>query len=1448
MAEKQELPTTQRAYTLRLRGIDGDAAWREALWATHEAVNRGAKVFGEWLLTLRGGLCHTLADQGPDAQRKDRRILLALSWLSVEDEHGAPKEFVITDRVAALRDILAKRGVKDPEAGQWMQDCEPSLKAEIRDDARWVNRSAAFDAALPRLGGLDRAGIWDFLGHFFGEPSDYMAPETPAAEGDTEASPNKRPEEKNLVQAAGHWLVARMGEQEGADFGQIMERYRLLVAAIPAISEGSDGDDAIRQLAEAVGAAEKDLEGLQRHFSYTGSKRTGRFFALLDEAAAQRELAAKTLAALREETAEQLQRFEERATERERNPKGRRPYSDAILQEISAACGFDYLNPNGKARHPEYCVMLDHAARRVNVAHSWIKNAEAERAGFDKDAARMDEVPPEARQWLDKYCKERTGESGAVDAYRIRRRAIDAWEKVVSRWSDPTCATREDRVAAARDLQADPEIDKFGDIQLFEALAEDDALCVWKPDGKPSPKPLQDYVFARDAEAKKQRFKVPAYRHPDPLRHPVFVDFGYSRWSVDFSAHRAASGLADAEKLVEERRQAVRDLEAKAADAKTDARREAATKKVQEAKAKLSDAERQRDELADRHRVELGLWTGSAMQSLPLRWSCKRLTGDLALRQDAAGAAEPTTVPRADRLGRAAAGVGERAPVSIASLFGEKHWNGRLQAPRRQLDALAKHVERHGWDAKAQTMLRRIRWLLSFSASLQPVGPWHAFARALGLKIDPQYWPHAEANKKRAGHGRITLSRLPGLRVLSVDLGHRFAAACAVWEAISGQQLEQACAAAKVPAPDAGSLALSLPGVNRAGKPTHTLYRRIGPELLPDNTPHPAPWARLDRQFLIKLQGEDERARKASPAELAQVQEFERWGGRVPDPEARLSSGVDQVMSRAVNSARLALARHGRRACIARDLIANEKIVSGDRRIPLDDEGRIELRTDTLEDWHALACDGRWDDAPARDLWNQHIAALPGGVAVAQRQQAQPGEEPDRAQRRKEEEELRKRLEPLARTLEAQPALRQSLHKTWGQRWEADDAQWRKRLRWLSRWLMPRGKARGDTGIRHVGGLSLTRLSTLTEFRRKVQVGYFTRQKPDGSRAEIAKQFGQKTLDTLERLKDNRVKQLASRIVEAALGVGRETRTPKRDVPRPQSPIDDPRYAACHAVVIENLTSYRPEETRTRRENRNTMDWKSAETRKHLADACVLHGLHLRDVNPQYTSRQDSRTGAPGLRCVAAPASEFLDSPFWKKQLSQAQKRVKEKKAGPRDQLLIDLAAKLGGLAEPERQKLKPLILPLRGGDLFLAASGDSKGIQADLNGAANIGLRALLDPDFAGKWWYVPCDPATRAPKAEKVKGSIVEKLGPLAALPEAAPAKAKRGKNEVKPAKAKQVVNVWRDPAAAPIGGASIGEVWRDTKAYWADAEQRVVERLRQLNALDKDDFVFELSEFPR
>jgi hypothetical protein len=157
-------PTTQRAYTLRLSGIDkDDNQWRQHLWRTHEAVNKGAKVFGDWLLTLRGGLSHTLAEEQLNGEKpteeeiKNRRIILALSWLSVEDEQGAPDDkYIIASGnesrdarerkvIEAFQDILKSRKLTEEEIQSWMNTCEDALKANIREDAVWINRSKIFD-------------------------------------------------------------------------------------------------------------------------------------------------------------------------------------------------------------------------------------------------------------------------------------------------------------------------------------------------------------------------------------------------------------------------------------------------------------------------------------------------------------------------------------------------------------------------------------------------------------------------------------------------------------------------------------------------------------------------------------------------------------------------------------------------------------------------------------------------------------------------------------------------------------------------------------------------------------------------------------------------------------------------------------------------------------------------------------------------------------------------------------------------------------------------------------------------------------------------------------------------------------------------------------------------------------------------------------------------------
>ncbi|MCZ7590846.1 MAG: type V CRISPR-associated protein Cas12b [Kiritimatiellae bacterium] len=1528
MTTEKKPSTTQRAYTLRLRGVTpDDQSWRNALWQTHEAVNKGAKVFGDWLLTMRGGLDHTLAEaKTSDEERKARRILLALSWLSVESKSGAPEKFTIasgqdsTEKrnravIAALEEILKSRGLAETEIAAWKTDCAASLSANIRDDAVWVNRSNAFDlAVMKRIGSsLTREEVWDMLERFFGSRDAYLAP----AKGSEDKFSGTEQEEKakDLVQKAGQWLSSRFGIGKGADFCRMAEVYETIATWAGESQAGTTGNQAIVNLAAALikyDPASEDLNGVLGLISGPGYKSATR--NLLSRLSQEATVTQQNLDDLKNKAAEDAEQCKQKS-----GSKGQRPYADAILNDVESDCGFTYrVGQNGQpvlvagysnysddykwgtSNHSEYAVMLDHAARRVSLAHTWIKCAEAERRRFEEDAGKADHISWAAKDWLDQFCQERSETSGALEPYRIRRRALDGWKEVVASWSKPSCSTSAERIAAARALQDETE-GKFGDIQLFEALAEDDALCIWHKDGDaakaPDPQPMIDYALAAEAEFKKRRFKVPAYRHPDALLHPIFCDFGNSRWEIEFSIHKTAR----------ERNRAIANAQNAVATANTalekDKENEKKQSKLQEAEEALKEAKEKRASLPLERGVEMKLWNGEAIAPTPMCWQSKRLANDLALGQDTANES-PIEVSRADRLGRAAANAPKKQGASITGLFEQKNWNGRLQAPREQLEAIAAvrdnpSLSDQERDRRISAMVKRIRWLASFSAKLQPQGPWFAFIENASDKtafthvsnsgemyLSQNGWPHNTANKARKGHAQLILCRLPGLRLLSVDLGHRYAAACAVWEAMSSAQVAAACETAGHAGPKESDLYLHLKRKRKKHKKGQeveveetTVYRRIGADTLPDGKKHPAPWARLDRQFLIKLQGEEQPVREALNEEIWTVHQMEvrlgrsrpiidrlvasGWGrsdkqrvrcdalerlgwapaapseaGAKSDEDEdgnayRPSLSVDELMSSAVRTARLALQRHGDRARIAHYLVTDKKTMPGGIPKELSDDGRIELLQDALLIWHDLFSSRGWRDDAARELWNAHIVGLAGYSAIEE-----PGAEASGAERKKRKKTNREQLRKVAEALVHNPALRVDLQEKWKKRWQEDDECWKKRLRQMKDWILPRGKAATGPAIRNVGGLSLTRLATLTEFRRKVQVGFFTRLKPDGTKAETKEQFGQRALDALDQLREQRVKQLASRIVEAALGVGRVKRsTAKKDLKRPAARVDEP----CHAIVIENLTHYRPEETRSRRENRQLMSWSSSKVQKYLSEACELNGLHLREVSASYTSRQDSRTGAPGIRCLDVPVKEFMHSPFWQKQVVQAEKKEAAGEGDEREILLCALAARYKGTSDTDPQNAVPLRIPLKGGEIFVSADPHSpaaKGLQADLNAAANIGLRALSDPDWYGKWWYVPCDTKSLVPQQDKVDGSRAFKsrvalAQPPHASPETEPARRKKGDG-----KTKEVVNLWRDISCAPLDDHGHG-AWKKYADYQNDVQNRVIGILKkQMRATAEED----------
>jgi len=576
-----------------------------------------------------------------------------------------------------------------------------------------------------------------------------------------------------------------------------------------------------------------------------------------------------------------------------------------------------------------------------------------------------------------------------------------------------------------------------------------------------------------------------------------------------------------------------------------------------------------------------------------------------------------------------------------------------------------------------------------------------------------------------------------------------------------------------------------------------------------------------------------------------------------------------------VRIARLGLARHARRAKIAYALGPKTTAIPGmgDNKTAFTpgDEAHIKFLADALFEWHALAGEYKWNDEWARELWNKHIAVLEKKWLMSSPVKLPDAEQPTRQQRRKAADALREQLKPIAEQLAK--ADRAEMYQEWKKRWENDDRLgrhkddfenpvvevegpdkrkhnrstttckretfgWHKDLRTLTDWIM--GKrldgAHGHGWKQNVGGLSLTRIATMKALYQlhKAFAMRSTPDKPKGApeKGETNAGVAQSILYAMERMREQRVKQLASRITAAALGLGGHWKEVARRDNNRQHRLGkngqlltkwvwieepSPKYEPCQAIVIEDLTNYRPEETRTRRENRQLMSWAAGKVKKYLSEACELHGLHLREVQAGYTSRQDSRTAAPGVRCADVSVNEFLAR--WKRQISAANEKLEHGKGDARDRYIAKLNAYWSARSDEERKAARPLRIPVNGGEIFVSADPESpasKGLQADLNAAANIGVKALLDPDWSGKWWYIPCSIKDGKPVADKVKGAACIELDRPLCDPIDKSAKKGAGAK-------REIVNVWRDPASEFNGGS-----WQATPEYWNLVKARVVKIL--------------------
>ncbi len=1259
-------------------------------------MNRGTRALAERWLTLRGGIDPRLSEYPDSTERARRRVLVARSWLTVEDARGAPARYIVahvraatTNRASSwqtlhvLERILVARGVGAPEVASWLSDCRPALTAEIRRDGCWVNRAAAF-ADLFQESPISAADVWDLVGWVFGGVDGYFAPAA-NEEGHVELRG-----EPALVQKARAWLSARFGTGPGVDFARLADRYARIAQWAEQAAPGVDGQEAMSQLTSALGVdatpdAVRTILLAGNHRSATQRQEIPRLASLpvierddLDRLALRAVLDAQSC---REKC----------------DRKGHRATADALLAHVEAACGIPYRWKRG-ARTPSrlnpYVVIFDLAARRLAAHHTKVKRAERDRSAWIAHLPRVP-IPASASAWLDAYRLRRGCDLGVLDEHEIRPRALGGWREIVTAWARPGCRSVGDRVRVVRAGQSDPAIRKYGDHFLFESLAEEGAESVWRGKEGTSAAVLESYVAARDAAARARRCKAPVYVHPDPFFHPVFVDFGRSRWKIEFAIHRR--------------------------------QRDTQRKPARSARPR-SEASAPAQWLSDPQALALGLWNGVDVVRTPLRWQSKRVARELLSGSPANAAAVP--VPRVTRLGRAASGATDADVVDVVGLFDRAIWPARLMAPRSALARMGRCVEALGgrWDDTARGMRDRLVWRLDLSVELTPDGPWMRYALPHGLSADPTHLPHAAVNQRRRGQARLLLSRLPGLRVLAAHLRRDGTLACAVWEALAPADLDDLCRRAGVQAPTGDAFHGSHEHEGRK-----VVLRRVGADRLPDGSPHPAPWARLEREFVIRLPGDDPKrdVRKASPAELAAVRDFtQAVGFRSPVVPRR---SVAELMAHALRRAEEALRRHGDSARIAFGLADEVALPSGERQIPRSLEAVDEVSAQVgaervvagLTRWYERVVDERWIDEEARAAWSHRIEPL-GAWASGEAADDRPA---TRAESRRRFEE---RLAGVARHLTDphEAGTRSALARWWRDRWYREDAEWPGYLRWLRRWILPRSRA---PEIRDVGGLSLRRIETMRRLWR-LDGRFSMRPRPEDLRAGIpgagegASRRGARIRAAAVRLRKARERALASELVSRALGFDRR---------------HEHRTAPCPVVVLVDRSSDAPDQCEPRRFNRRLSLQAASGLRGKVWEACNLHGIQLRWFPELGPARWNSRTAEPALRCSAvSPAAFLAHRSYWSDRLAEARHRLMRARAAaaepdPRDLYCVSVADALAALPSDDRRRLAPIWIPDASGAWVLDAEG-YRG-SADLHAASDLAVRVLTDPDWPGGWISIP-------------------------------------------------------------------------------------------------------------
>lgn len=118
----------------------------------------------------------------------------------------------------------------------------------------------------------------------------------------------------------------------------------------------------------------------------------------------------------------------------------------------------------------------------------------------------------------------------------------------------------------------------------------------------------------------------------------------------------------------------------------------------------------------------------------------------------------------------------------------------------------------------------------------------------------------------------------------------------------------------------------------------------------------------------------------------------------------------------------------------------------------------------------------------------------------------------------------------------------------------------------------------------------------------------------------------------IQNLKDDRIKEGADAIIQAALGFYYDT----------ERKAWIQKYEPCHVIIFEDLSRYMFTSDRPRAENSKLMRWSHREIIGEVKRQASIYGIEVFDsTDAAFSSKYHYKTGAPGIRCDRLKARDF---------------------------------------------------------------------------------------------------------------------------------------------------------------------------------------------------------------